>query len=116
MMVFQDMALKAPMVNQELQVFPATLGLKAPLEPLETQDCQDLRVKKVGCSHHQFSLCWFYEDRTNPGALQVLVALREMLEDQGQLDKLELLEHLEGKEREGSMDKMELQGVRVRKE
>lgn len=54
-MVFQDMALKAPMVSQELQVFPATLGLKAPLELWGTQDCQDLRVKKVGCSHHHVS-------------------------------------------------------------
>lgn len=44
------------------------------------------------------------------------MALREMLGHPGQLEKLEPLELLEEQERAGSMDEMELQGVRVRKE
>lgn len=44
------------------------------------------------------------------------MALREGLDHQGHLGKLEHLELLEEEEREGSMDKMALQGVGVRKE
>lgn len=44
------------------------------------------------------------------------MALREGLDHQGQVEKPEPQELLEGKEREGSMDKTGLQDVGVRKE
>lgn len=58
-MVFRDVAIKAPVANQALQVSLATPEPRAPLEPLETQDCQDLRAKKVGFSYHHISFFQF---------------------------------------------------------
>lgn len=54
-MVFRVLAIKARMANQVRQVSLATPGPRAPLEPLVTQDCQDLRVKKVDFSYHHIS-------------------------------------------------------------
>lgn len=43
------------------------------------------------------------------------MALRERLEHEGQLEKVEILDLLEGEEKEVQMEKMDLQGVRVKR-